>query len=57
MTCRLSWQAVVIVSDDRTRYPVTIGTYALHPEAAAAAAKAAGAGEWHVTPCAVEVTP
>ena len=57
MTCRLRWQAVAIVADDRTRYPLTVGTYALWAEAAAAAAKAAGAGEWHVTPCAVEVTP
>lgn len=57
MTCRLRWQAVAIVADDRTRYPLTVGTYALWAEAAAAAAKAAGAGEWHVTPSVAEVTP
>jgi len=42
------WQAVVVISDHRTRYPLTIGRYATEDEAAEAAAYAAGAGEWMV---------
>jgi hypothetical protein len=55
MTAALHWRAVVVIADPLTRYPLTIGTYPLWPVAAAAAARAAGAGEWHVIPTVVEV--
>jgi hypothetical protein len=38
------WGAVVVISDHRTRYPLTIGRYATEEEAAEAAAYAAGGG-------------
>jgi hypothetical protein len=55
MTAATRWQAVVVIADHRTRYPLTIGTDATAAEASAAAAYAAGAGEWHAIPS--EVTP
>lgn len=44
-----------MISDHRTRYPLTIGRYDTAAEAAEAANYAAGAGEWYVEPVRVAV--